>query len=72
MDGASTRRLLVVDLHGAALAKVPAVGRQPFGRVKLKRRAGGVELRLRLRKGWTASVRQGGSPSTVDVSVERR
>jgi hypothetical protein len=71
VDAASTRRLLVVELHGARLAKLPAIGRTPFGRVKLKRRPGGVELRVRLRKGWTASVRQGASPSTVDVRIDR-
>jgi hypothetical protein len=71
VDGASTRRLLVVDLHGAQLGKVPGLGRQAFGRVKLKRRPGRVELRVRLRKGWTASARQGASPNTVDVRVDR-
>ncbi len=71
VDAASTRRLLVVDLHGARLGKPSAVGRTPFGRVKLRRRPGGVELRIRLRKGWTASVRQGGSPHTVDVRIDR-
>jgi hypothetical protein len=71
VDAASTRRLLVVDLHGAQLGKVPGAGRTPFGKVKLKRRPGGVELRVRLRKGWTASVRQGASPNAVDVRIER-
>jgi hypothetical protein len=71
VGAASTRRLLVVALHGAQLGKVPGVGRQPFGRVKLKRRPGGVELRVRLRKGWRASVRQGASPNAVDVRIDR-
>lgn len=66
------RRRLTVALHGARLGKVPAVGRAPFGRVKLKTGHGGdVVLRVQLRKGWKASVRQGGSPNVVDVRIER-
>ncbi|HEV7734003.1 MAG TPA: hypothetical protein VGR62_17665 [Candidatus Binatia bacterium] len=66
------RRRLTVALHGARLGKIPAVGRTPFGRVKLKTgHDGDVVLRLQLRKGWKASVRQGGSPNVVDVRIER-
>lgn len=66
------RRRLTVKLHGARLATIPALGRAPFGRAKLRTaRDGGVVLRVQLRRGWTASVRQGASPNVVDVRIER-
>ncbi len=66
------RRRLTVALHAARLGDVPKVGRAPFGRIRLRTGHGGdVVLRIQLRKGWRASVRQGGSPNVVDVRIER-
>lgn len=71
-DAQGTRRRVSVALHGARLGPRPAVGRTPFGRVRLRaQRDGGVVFRLRLRRGWQADVRQGRSPSTVEVRVHR-
>lgn len=63
---------VTVRLHQTGLGRIATPGRAAFGRVKLRaRRDGDVIARLRLRRGWTARVRQGGSPDMVVIRVER-
>ena len=69
--GSSAARLQV-QLHAVNLGRGLRSSRAPFGRVRLLGRASGdVVLRLRLRRGWKAEVRQGSSPNTVDVRIAR-
>ncbi len=65
-------RRVVDRLHDATLGSMPASSKAAFGRVKLRRRGPTeVLVRLKLRKGWRAHVRQGPAPNVVDVRVVR-
>lgn len=65
-------RRVTVQLHAATLGKLHRPGRTAFGRVKLRGRAGDeVLLRLKLRSGWRAHVRQGASANAVEVRLTR-
>ena len=61
-----------VRLYGANLARTAPLGRTAFGRVRLRAHAdGNIILRVRLRKGWHATVAQGHSANAVDVRITR-
>lgn len=63
---------VTIRLHQASLGRIATPARATFGRVKLRaRRDGDVVACVRLRRGWTARVRQGGSPDVVVIRIER-
>jgi len=65
-------RRVTIRLHDATLGTLHRLPRATFGRVALRAKHGReVVVRLRLRKGWTATVHQGRSANAVDVRIAR-